>query len=251
MAARGLSLTLRRAGADNVAFNAPLGPTRALDLADRVIEHGATKVVDLGCGRGELARLIARRGELVTVTGVENDPYWVHRARDLTARSDLDDRIGFELADAATWDGDVDAVVAVGVSHAFGGLEPMLTRLVSLLGSGVALVGEGVWESDPDAWCRDTFGDLPRRLDGITQVAGETGWTVDHADLSTELEWDDFERDWVAGIRALGTPEADSFADEREDEYRRYRGVLGFAWLRLRPAVRGFGRVHESREGEP
>ena len=231
-----MTATLKRAGADNVAFNAPLGSARAAELADELVARWVTRVVDLGCGRGELARLITCRSEMATVVGVENDPYWVGRARESTSAAGLGDRVTIELADASAWAGDVDAAVAVGVSHAFGGFYPMLTWLATWLGEDLVLIGEGVWESDPGDWCRETFGDVPRGLDGIEEVAASAGWSVEHSELSTLPEWDEFEHGWIAGVRSVGSAEARSFADQREAGYQRYRGVLGFAWLRLRRA---------------
>ena len=63
-------------------------------------------------------------------------------------------------------------------------------------------------------------------------AAGERGWQVVSLELSSQDEWDAFERGWCDGVRSLGEPAADTFADQRWAEYTgRYRGLLGFGWL--------------------
>jgi hypothetical protein len=167
------------------------------------------------------------------VVGVDNDQETVTRAIELTQQAGLAGQVSFEVADAAAWNGSVDAVICVGASHAFGGPAGMLERLGSLLPSGVALVGDGVWQSDPTPWCLETFGEHPAGLSGLTSIAEDAGWSVVNASLASLEEWDAFEHGWIDGVRAVGSPEANEFADFRAEEYRKYRGVLGFGWLVL------------------
>jgi SAM-dependent methyltransferase len=227
---------LAEAGADHLVYNAPLSPHRAEALVDRVLRGGVRAVVDLGCGKGELARVVARRVEDVRVVGVELDAGLVERARRLTEAESLADRVTFDVGDAAEWVGNVDAAVCIGASHAFGGTSPMLDLLAVVVGSGAALIGEGYWAESPTEWCLETFGELPDGMDGLVTASAEAGWTVDLAESSTLAEWDAFEHGWREGVRGVGTPEAAAFADEREGEYQDYRGVLGFGWLVLRRA---------------
>lgn len=227
-------LSLKRAGRDALIFNAPLSSERADDLINEVISGRPRAVVDLGCGRGAMLRLLAARSPSVRAVGVDTDPEVLRQAAELAEASSVADRVHFELADAAEWMGDVDAVVCVGASHAFGGPGKMMERVASLSPGGVALIGDGVWESTPDQWCLEVFGELPVGVEGLANQAIAAGWTVDDADLSTLVEWDDFEHGWIKGVRAVGTSAAEAFADERQAEYLKYRGVLGFGWVRLR-----------------
>lgn len=226
--------TLLGAGAEALRFNAPLSGERAEELVDRLGRLGLRTVVDLGCGRGELARLVAARLPDTAVVGVDTDPSAIESARRLTSNAGLERKVRFEIGDAASWSEPVDAAVCVGASHAFGGPAALLGRLADLIPAGAALVADGVWESDPDSWCVETFGDLPRRAEGLAAMAGAAGWTVVEAGLSTRSEWDTFEAGWVEGVRSVETPTAFAFADERARQYQnRYRGVLGFCWLVL------------------
>ncbi len=222
------------AGAEALRFNAPLGDERCDRLVGDLRRLGATSVVDLGCGRGELARMVASGLPEATVVGVDISIEAVEAARRLTTDAAIGDRVRFEVGDAATWSGAVDAAVCVGSSHAFGGPRQMFNRLADLVPGGGAVVGDGVWESTPTGWCRDNLGDHPDGPEALAAMAEAVGWTVDSSELSTQAEWDAFEGAWVAGVRSVGTAAAQAFADQREREYREhYRGVLGFCWLVL------------------
>lgn len=226
--------TLFDAGAAALRFNAPLGDGRAVELIKALRRRSARSVVDLGCGRGELARLIANEWERATVVGVDVDEKAIDGARRQAAVAGLDDRVRFAVEDAAAWSGPVDAAICIGASHAFGGPAELFARLANVVPGGMALVGDGVWETEPDGWCLDTFGELPQGPDGLASMAEAAGWTVLDAALSTRDEWDAFEGAWIAGVRSVGTPAAHAFADERTRQYYdRYRGVLGFCWLVL------------------
>lgn len=225
--------TLFAAGADGLAFNAPLSTERADRLGSMLTELPLRSVVDLGCGRGELARIVAAHLTTASVLGVDTDESAIERAIQLTEQAGLSDRVHFEVADAAAWNGPVDTALCVGASHAFGGPQAMLAKIGELLPSGVAVIGDGVWQQEPSPWCLEIFGEQPSGLAGLTSVAEDTGWKVVDASLATIEEWDGFEHGWIDGVRSVGSPEATAFADRRLADYAKYRGVLGFGWLVL------------------
>ncbi len=225
---------LRRAGSDALLFNAPLSLARAESLVDELLDPHPATVVDIGCGRGALALLVSRRSPSTRVIGLDNDPQVVALAAQLAESTGVSDRLSFEVADGAEWKGEVDAAICVGASHVFGGTAEMMARLANLAPDGTALVGDGFWASDPDQWCVEVFGTLPNGLSDLADHATATGWMVEGAECSTLDEWDHFENSWAAGVRSLGSTEATEFAESRQAEYQRYRGVLGFGWLQLR-----------------
>lgn len=227
------------AGSEAVAFNAPLSSERAERLVDRLgaVTGERPVVADLGCGWGAMSRLVASRLTGATVVGVDLDESSIGRARARAEEASLGDRVRFEVADAADWDGPGDpleAVLCVAASHAFGGTAAMFSRLAELVPTGAAMVGDGLWQSPPDDWCREAFGEPPTGLDGLVAEAERAGWTIVDADTSTLDEWDEFEGAWIDGVRSVGTPVARAFADERAADRDRYRSVLGFGWLVLR-----------------
>jgi len=224
-----------QAGARALEFNAPLGNARAETLVTE-LQSSRGPVVDLGCGRGSLLRRFAAADPERIATGVDSDAGLIALAQSQPMPSD---QLAFEVADATTWDSstDVGAIITIGVSHIFGGPGPMFKRLGEVCPDGIAIVGDGVWQSPPDLWCRETFGDLPNGAEALADLARATGWTVTGSELASLDEWDDFEHGWIAGVRAVDTEAAHAFADERAAEYERYRGVLGFAWLTLARGV--------------
>lgn len=223
---------LMAAGAGALDFNAPLGAGRA-DAIIASLAGVAGVVVDLGCGRAELLTRFLREFSNRTAIGVDNDQTLITRLHSSPTRPS---GLTLVAADVATWEppaGGVGATLAIGVSHAFGGPVAMLDRLSEVSPRGLAFIGDSVWQAEPDVWCQDTFGELPDGATGLAAVARESGWTVRDAHLSSAEEWDEFEDGWIQGVRAVGTAEALTFADERATERERYRGVLGFAWLEL------------------
>ncbi len=225
----------RLAGSSAVEVNAPMGPARRAAGVEWLCDRGVSSISDLGCGHGRLLVQVAQAGPDLRGRGIDIDQAAIADARTHAAGMGVDDRVSFEVADAAQWSGDTDAVVVIGVSHVFGGTGRMLAHLSGLVSQergGVALVGAEVWTQRPDRWARATFGELLRPGDLVDQAEAE-GWTVDDLDLSTGQEWEDFEDAWTAGVEALGTPEAVAFSAQRRTDSARYRGTLGFAWLQL------------------
>lgn len=219
------------AGASSLRFNAPLSAHRADGLVDFVLTSGPQRVVDYGCGRGTLAHLIAAADPSVVVTGVDTDADAIAAASAVAERLGLEARCRFENTDAAGFDSDAQVAICVGASHAFGPGEELLGALASR-GHRRAVIGDGVWTDEPGPNLVSMFGDLPTSVE-LTDAARAAGWLVQDVELSSLDEWDAFEGGWGAGVRSIGTPDADAFADQRWAEYTTYRGVLGFAWLQL------------------
>jgi SAM-dependent methyltransferase len=85
---------------------------RFADLASASL-HGATRVLDLGCGPGEITCELARRHPSVTFIGIDHSPIAVERATANAARLGLSN-VRFEAADLATYSpGDRVDVVAM------------------------------------------------------------------------------------------------------------------------------------------
>lgn len=225
---------LVRAGTRAVAFNAPLGDTRAAKLVDALVAGAPDTVVDLGCGRAELLLRVLAASSTSRGVGVDIDVELLDDATDRAKARALHDRVSFVAADAARWSEPADVAICVGASHAFGGTGIALTHLRSAIDARHALLGDVCWVAPPDEWAWDTFGDLPVGLPELLGLATSVGWRAVDAAMSTITEWDEFETDWRAGVLAVGTEEARAFAEERRAEYEcGSRGVLGFGWLLL------------------
>ncbi|MDH2414695.1 methyltransferase domain-containing protein [Nocardioides sp. CER19] len=77
-----------------------------VELIARIPTPTPATVVDLGCGPGNLTRLLTDRWPGAKVTGVDSSPAMIQRARH------EHDGIDWQLADVREWDGSADVVVS-------------------------------------------------------------------------------------------------------------------------------------------
>ena len=86
------------------------------EYLDAIAVDSAETVLDLGCGTGVAARMIARRADFPgRVTGIDLSPYLVEAARRLANEEGLGKRLEFysgDTRDLDITDGKFDAVVA-------------------------------------------------------------------------------------------------------------------------------------------
>lgn len=219
-----------------LTWNTPLSEEHAELLLDRLEPNG--RIVDLGCGWGELLlRAVARGG---TGIGVDTDSDALNRARRAAADRGLP--VEFVEQQAGSWRGTADRALCVGSSHTLGGTRSMLATLATAVPRGRVLVGDGCWPAPPTPAAHTIFGDDVLPLADLATACRSAGWQILHLSTADEREWDDFEsrhragqREWLlANPDDPRAPEVGDRHDEREREYlTAYRGVLGFAYLVL------------------
>jgi SAM-dependent methyltransferase len=135
--------TASRIAHAGLAFANPMsGP--AIDEAIAALPLPAEpRVLDIGCGSGEILLRVLRTHNGSHGLGIDLDPDAIAEARQragaLPAR--------FEVRDAATLEGPFDAVISVAASHAHGGF-PLALKALRRLGP-VVLYGEGFWKRSP------------------------------------------------------------------------------------------------------
>lgn len=195
------------------------------------------RVVDLGCGKGDLLRRIATRYE-VDAVGID---------RDAQLLAEAPPGINVIVADIQTWNrgrGAFDLVASVGSP----------AQLASLAGlvrpGGLVLYGDGYWRQEPSAEYLEALGATRDELDdyaGTIRRGEELGLTPLYAVTASGDDFDRYEWTWsVNGERyAREHPDEsglDGFLEWIRAGRRRYtelggRDTLGFGLFLFRAAV--------------
>ena len=210
---------------------------------------GRARVLDLGCGDGSWLLRALQLHPGLTATGVDLSGHGFDATRARAQAAGVADRLDLQHADARAFVAaePVDAVLCVGATHAFGGLEPTLADVRRHLApDGVVLVGDGFWERPPSPVVLealqaepDEYGDLARTVQRVQAL----GWVPVGGHVSSLAEWDAYEWSWTGALArwALDHPEhpdaaqAKAVADEHREQWLGgYRGSLGFVTLLLR-----------------
>jgi SAM-dependent methyltransferase len=229
-------------------WNTPLSEEHAALLLRRLDVRPGARVLDLGCGWGELLlRAVAAGGVAGPVAtrgvGVDTDEDTLARGRRLAAERSLNRHVAFVMGEAAAWQEPADRVLCIGSAHAFGGTGAALDALATVVRPGGRLLfGEGYWQRGPTAEATRIFGADVTDLAGLVEAARERGWRLLHLSTADQREWDDFESTWLAGrqewlLTYPEDPRAAQVRAELDDRLRRYvggyRDVLGLAYLVL------------------
>jgi trans-aconitate 2-methyltransferase len=109
-----------------------------VDLISRIGAPAPAAVVDLGCGPGNLTRLLAERWPQAQVTGLDSSPEMIAAARREVVRPDGDGSLSFGVADLREWrpDAPVDVLVSNATLQWVGGHLDLLPRLVEAVAPG-------------------------------------------------------------------------------------------------------------------
>ena len=211
----------------------------ALDLVGRIPLAEPARIYDLGCGSGNVTRLLAERWPGAAVAGVDNSPQMLQRARATASR------VRWQQGDLADWQ--PDAVPTLLYSNAVIQWLPdhgeLIPRLWSLLPSGGCLAVQAPlsWELPSHRLIRETLAEggadgTPFGSAELRQAVGrrwlhEPGFYYDllavesaHLDVWTTeyqqaLSGADAVLEWVTGttlrpiLRALLGSERDAYLD--------------------------------------
>jgi SAM-dependent methyltransferase len=228
---------LSAAAHSQLTFNAPLSLTRAAGLIRRLAPRAGERVLDLGCGWGELLVHLVSTAPGVVGDGIDSSRDAIERGRRVAPPT-----VRLHVGDAGAWDEPADLIVCIGSTHAFGGTAGALAAIGRLLRpGGRALLGEGFWAKPPSETALRGMGDAKAdelaELPGLLALVERSRLELVHHEVADIDEWDEFESRWCDGLWATGLPEAIAVADEHQDGYiHGYRGTLGFAYLILRNA---------------
>lgn len=177
----------------------PIAPA-VLDtwLDDLSLPPGA-RVLDIGCGPGELLIRLARRHDCQGA-GVDRHAQALDRGRERLAATPGAGRLELVEGDfrPADWaPASLDLIACLGASQALGGFDPLVAFAAERLApGGWLLVGEGYWAAEPDpayleglGGTRDDLHDDP----GNQAVLASHGLAVQRSHRTTTAEWDRYE----------------------------------------------------------
>ena len=98
----------------------------ALDLLARLVGQPANNIVDLGCGAGNVTRLLAGQWPQARITGIDSDSAMLDKAASSLSS------ITWQQADIAAWQGEqpLDLVFSNAALHWLADHQHLLLRLV-------------------------------------------------------------------------------------------------------------------------
>ncbi|MFF2901061.1 SAM-dependent methyltransferase [Streptomyces sp. NPDC057966] len=240
-----------------LTFHGPLSEARAARIVDRLGRAAPARVLDIGCGWGELMLRVLDAVPGATGIGIDLNGEDLARGRANAGARVLSGRVEFVEGSAGeTSHGPADLVLCLGASHALSDEEPprhtadalrALRRIVAP--GGRVLLSEGFWQRSPTsaelaAMWPDARADEHHDLAGLVDVAVAAGFRPLWIETAGDDEWDDFEsgyqsdaEEWLAAHpdHPLAQETRERVDRHRASWLRGYRGVLGMAYLTLVP----------------
>jgi SAM-dependent methyltransferase len=218
----------------------PCSPEKIRLLGERLRLGPESRVLDIACGRGGPALLLADTFG-AHVTGVERSAAFAQAARERAAERGLTDRIELVDGDAAAFPlepGAWDAALCLGASFVFGGLDATLAALTpSVRPGGHVAVGEPYLRRPlPDDIEDEGFLSLEEtaaRLEPAgLHLVGLVAASEDDWDRYESLHWQALE-EWLAAHP--DDPDAEALLQQHERSRREYlrvgRDLFGWAIL--------------------
>jgi SAM-dependent methyltransferase len=236
----------------SLPFHNPIDPDRLDALLAPLGLGPEDRVLDLGCGPGELLVRLAERTGAGGV-GIDLAGGLIAEARRRAAERAPNAALEFLEADAGAVDLPAHGftlTACIGSTHAAGGLDAVLARMAALTApGGWVVVGDGYWRRPPGQAYLDVLGATADELPdypGLMRAGEPHGLVAVDAVATTEQEWDRYEwgnqRRGDAHVRAHagepGVERLQAWVDAARDRYLSEGGrdTLGFALVLLRPA---------------
>lgn len=216
----------------------PTSPEKIRLLGERLRLGARSRVLDMACGKGGPALLLAERFGC-RVVGVERAPEFASEARARAAESGLAGLVEIVEGDAAAYPLEpeaFDAALCLGASFVWDDLDGTLAALTpAVRPGGHVVVGEPYWRSWPLPEGVDDLGYVPLR-ETVARIEA-AGLELVTLVASSEDDWDTYESlHWRALDEWLGVNADDPDAAVIREQYERDRD----AYLRYQRALLGW-----------
>ncbi len=191
------------------------------------------RILETGCGSGEILRRAVRICDAADALGVDLDPDAIADARIRSAGLP----IRFEVMDGAQVSGDFDAIVNVAASHVHGGFAAAPSALRTL--APVVLYGEGFWRRQPSARFLAALGgasaDELSDIAGLREAVRSAGFQIAHESIASESDWAAYEEALAERADRHGDTDAAAYARRIRERRALPDGTdtLGFALMAL------------------
>lgn len=230
----------------------PVGRATITELTRLLERHGideSSRVIDLGCGPGELLRRICESTG-ATGIGIDASAFALTEARHRLKGSATRDRIELRLADATVLEqrADQDLVLCIGPGWNAGGWRALADWASGWVApGGLLLLGEGAWRADPPAAALHRLGMRADDYPASSEVPGTVtaaGATVLWTRRATGAEWAAYADRYRAAMRTFArehpedpvTPALEERAEVGWADYETLHELLDFVVLLARVA---------------
>jgi SAM-dependent methyltransferase len=232
----------------------PISTAKIEQMLDLLSLDGGSRVLDLGCGRAELALRIIERFNS-TVIAVDHSELMLDAARERAQWTGALNKLHLDDSDIRDYRADPETfhlTVMMGAGGISGGMAGICNQLkIWTKSGGYILIGEGYWQRKPHPdYVAFLGGGESEFLDhrGNVQAGIAAGLIPMHAATASPDEWDEYEWKYSRSIEhyageAPDDPDVPAMLERIRrwrDAYLRWgRDTLGFAvYLFHRPRAR-------------
>ncbi len=226
----------------------PSSHEKILAVGDVLNLNTGSRVIDFGCGKGELLVLWAERFGIFG-TGVDMSKPFCEKARNKVKERKLDNRIEIVLANGREYASDetYDAGLCIGATFIWGGFRETFQALKRFVKpTGKLVIGEPHWlKSDiPQEYLNGSAPPGTLYEHEILQVANEEGYDIEYMVRASLDDWDRYNAgNWRGLVEWINDnpkhPERQDVINrlrKDQDGYLRYeREYLGWAIYVLNP----------------
>lgn len=201
----------------------PTSAEKMLAVGEHLRLGPGDRVLDVACGRGGPAVLLAQRFGC-RIHGIDVSPLFAGEARSRIAAAGLERLVDIELADASTAVlGSYDVALCIGATFVWGHIGDAARALASV--APRIAIGEPFTEA-LGTEAEGAFVDLPSTVARFESAGIELTGIVS----SSQDEWDHYESLlWRGALEAGGAEVLAEHRRRREHYFAQRRGVLGWA----------------------